>query len=409
VADDKDYFRVVLTKGQAIYFGTAAKPEDDPYSEAYPDTVVTLYGPDGQQIARNDDSLGSNNSELLYQVPADGTYCLEVANCSVIYGEDNCYPLDAITNTEYNVYAFELDPAGAIATVDKEPNDNPDQKTPMKVASIDQNGMKIGYQSLGWGAFASGTDKDFYALKPATDFVIEPGSRGQCVFNFFEAGIEGSGSTAESAVMASISTMANPATKIAEVDITSLDVSLGAPEPASISFPCTPGTDYLFSLSRGQGAVAGVHDTYFFSHVQFGSDRVEVEPNDKNAETLTINTSQDGSVAGASFTGDIAQAGVNGDADTFVATVPPGMSLASVFCYAQRHGSGLRGLRATLLGANDMPLLKGSGTEGPDKALWIDSASIPSGATSIKVKITADSQDPAVTGKYYSCSLVLSN
>ena len=46
VGVDRDFYKVDLKKGQAIFLGANSKPDTDPYGETYPDAVLTLYGPD---------------------------------------------------------------------------------------------------------------------------------------------------------------------------------------------------------------------------------------------------------------------------------------------------------------------------------------------------------------------------
>ncbi len=409
VASDRDYYKVDLVKGQAIYLGATSKPEEDPYGETYPDSVITLFSADGKtQIAQNDDMSGSNNSELLYLVPEDGTYCLEVSECGAVFGPDFCAPAEGITNVDYTVSAFELSPMGALITVDAEPNETPAQGTPVKKTSFPEGGPVAGYQSIGWGAFSSVTDKDVYAFKVESDFPVDANSRALCIFDFWApAGPDGSGSTATNGVVVRVAAASAPDVTLAQTDMAVLDLTFGFPELPSLTMPCDKGKDYLVFLSRPDGITAGTNDFYFFSHVQAASNLVEKEPNNTTAQGLELEPTDDMTGYVTGITGNISAPGAGGDGDIFVVPVPAGMGLASAYCTAERSGSGLRGLQVSLLDNNDAFLKNGSSAEGQDHALWIDGAQIPAGATNVKLKVIADAQDPAVTGTYYYCSLIL--
>lgn len=404
---DKDFYKVVLKKGQAIYFGTTAKPDADPYGDAYPDTVVTLYSEDGKtQIARNDDMSGSNNSELIHIVPADGTYCIEVADCYAALGPDLCADPAAISTFDYTIYAYDIDPSLALITNDVEPNESAGAATPMKIVSYkDANGAVAGYQTLGWGELSSATDKDYYSFKVASDFPVDPGARSLCLFEFYELGSEGNGSTLTTGIIANVATKANPSSIIAQVDLGVPDITFGYVEMPTISMPCTKGTDYIYSISRGPGETAGTNDFYVYSMYEASSNQVETEPNNTTPEKLDATPTSDGTGFVAGIGGDISTAGT--DTDMFSMVVPPGKWLASAFCYGERDGSGLRGLQVSLSDNMDKPLFHGQGSEGPDHVAYADNALVPDGTTEIHATITAVSQDPSVSSKYYFCSFAL--
>ncbi|MBK9266699.1 MAG: hypothetical protein IPM54_43805 [Polyangiaceae bacterium] len=371
--------------------------------------MITLYGPDGKtQIARNDDGAFSNNSELLYIVPEDGTYCIEVSECYVLFGEDVCSLPEFITNFDYTFGGFEINPGAALVSVDSEPNDTPAQSTLVNLVSFPDNEIPpAGYQSIGWGSFASVSDKDSFSFMVQNDFEVPFDGRSLCVFSFYQAGTEGNGSTADANVLAQVSTKAAPNTIIASADVQVWDYTFGYPELPTITMPCTKGTEYLFTLSRGAGATTGTNDFYFFDHYQYGSNTKEIEPNDAAPQPIQTSPTDDGEGHITSVNGDIAKAGVDGDIDKFTVNVPAGIGLATAFCSAQRDGSGLRGLQVSLLDDKGNFLKNGSGSEGEDHIVYIDSAYVPPGTTSVTMHVRAESQDPDVTGKYYFCTLLL--
>jgi hypothetical protein len=409
VGVDRDYYKVDLKKGQVVFLGADSKPEADPYGETYPDAVLTLYGSDEKtQIARNDDGSSSNNSELYYIVPADGTYCIEVTDCFVLYGADVCTLPENITHDDYSVGGIEIDPAQALVTVDAEPNETAAQATATNlVAFPDPPEPTQGHQSVMWGGFSSETDKDTFSFTVQNDFQVQGDGRPLCYFSFYQAGIEGNGSTAEMNVLAQVATKAAPNTIIASADVQLWDYTFGYPELPTITMPCTKGTEYVLTMSRSPGAVAGNNDFYFMDHFQFSSGTKEIEPNDTAAQPLQTTPTDDGTGQVASVNGDILKAGPSGDMDTFQVNVPAGIGLASAICSGQRDGSGLRGLQVSLLDDKGNYLKNGSGIEGEDHVIYIDNALVPAGTASITMQVVAESQDPNVTGKYYFCTLVL--
>ena len=236
---------------------------------------------------------------------------------------------------------------------------------------------------------------------------VDPTGRSLCVFEFYEPGTEGNGSTATESVIARVATKANPSAIIAEVDLGVPDLTFVYVEMPTITMPCTKGTDYVFSMSRGAGAAASSNDFYFWSLYEGGSNRVEKEPNDATPEALDLTPTSDMTGHLTGIAGDISKAGAGGDADLFSIAVPAGKWLASAYCSAQRDGSGLRGLRAELTDQTGTALKQGTGAEGPDHFAFVDSALVPDGATEVRMKVVADTQDPNVSSNYYFCSMLL--
>lgn len=409
VGVDRDFYKIDLKKGQVVFLGANSKPDSDPYGETYPDAVLTLFSTDGKtQIAQNDDGASSNNSELYYIVPEDTTYCIEVTDCFVLYGADVCTLPENITTFDYSVSGFEIDPVQALVTVDTEPNETAAQSTPTNlVAFPDAPEPTLGHQSVMWGGFSSETDKDTFSFTVQNDFQVQGTGRPLCIFSFYQAGIEGNGSTADMNVLAEVATKAAPNTIIASANVQLWDYTFGYPELPTITMPCTKGTEYVLTMSRSPGAVAGKNDFYFMDHYQYGSGTKEIEPNDASPQPLQTTPTDDGTGQVTSVNGDILKAGPSGDMDTFQVNVPAGIGLASALCSGQRDGSGLRGLQVSLLDDKGNFLKNGSGIEGEDHVIYVDNALVPTGTTSITMQVVAESQDPNVTGKYYFCTLLL--
>jgi hypothetical protein len=411
VFEDRDYYVFEGTKGLAIVLETDSKPQADEFDQTYPDTVITLKMRDAEgnwvDIAQNDDPYPlptSSNDGLMYTVlPADGTYCVEVTECSTLFGEANCRAAGApdILVTDYTILGGVLvtDPTvmGIANETATEPSDD--------AGTIDYENVQMGtlYRSIVWGSFANETDKDMWSFTPPMELKVDAGSRAACHFEFYYPGADGNGSSADKNVTAYVVDKADPTMKIAEINPNSYDTTFGRLEPMNISVPCEKAKEYLFVMERTAGAVPGANDFYFFNHYDLTANPVEVGPNDDIAapEALKENPNQSG---GVSFfvDGDIDAVT---DVDYYTVTVPAGSTTVSVACEAERGGSAVRGLKVSALGPNDMAITggKGNATEAATKQLFAYDLPVPMGVTSLKIKVEASAVEPTVLSKFYRC------
>jgi hypothetical protein len=411
VAEDRDYYTFTGKKGDAIRITTDAKPQANEFDQTYADLVLTVFGPDGKtKVAQNDDPYPlppySNDSEIVMVLPEDGTYCIEVGECAALFGAEDCREAGVSDpeNNDYTIQAGLLNTMGMGLGREKEPNEVAAAATPISMVKPE---MSTTYISLyDWGTFSSATDVDMWRFKPPADVKIDPGTRAICHFQFWLGGPEGNGSTAEQGITAYVATLADPATKIAEIDPTKLDTTV-RPEPPALSIPCTLDTEYLFVMTRPQGTTAGTNDFYFFQHYYSSSNPLEKGQNDDvdTPEMLEKINQMDG---GASFfiDGDIE---VAGDVDHYGVLVPSGMETVGFLCEAQRGGSGVRGLKVTVLDASGKPIAGGMGTntESENKQLGFGNMPIPQGTQRLTFKVEAASLDPNVTSTFYRCGFHL--
>lgn len=72
-AGDRDWYRLELTEGQAVRISLT-----NPIATDYYDPLAVLYGPDGEEVARDDDGGEGLNSWLEYQAVASGVHFFEV-------------------------------------------------------------------------------------------------------------------------------------------------------------------------------------------------------------------------------------------------------------------------------------------------------------------------------------------
>lgn len=72
-AGDRDWYRIDLTAGEALRISLANAETPDGLADPY----IVLYGPDSQEVARDDDSGEGLNAWLEYEAAVDGPHYLE--------------------------------------------------------------------------------------------------------------------------------------------------------------------------------------------------------------------------------------------------------------------------------------------------------------------------------------------
>ncbi|MBX3428033.1 MAG: PPC domain-containing protein [Hyphomonadaceae bacterium] len=77
-AGDRDWYRLTLEQGQGVRIGMQATGTPDSIGDSY----LVLYGPDGAEVARDDDGGDGLNAWLEYQAPTAGTYFVEARGFS---------------------------------------------------------------------------------------------------------------------------------------------------------------------------------------------------------------------------------------------------------------------------------------------------------------------------------------
>lgn len=77
-AGDRDWYRLELAEGQGIRLGLSSSEAADALGDPY----IVLYGPDGAEVARDDDSGDGLNAWLEYSAAAAGTHYFEARGFS---------------------------------------------------------------------------------------------------------------------------------------------------------------------------------------------------------------------------------------------------------------------------------------------------------------------------------------
>ncbi|MGH6951567.1 MAG: PPC domain-containing protein [Vitreimonas sp.] len=77
-ANDRDWYKLNLAEGQAVRVSLESSQTGDPLADPY----LVLYGPDGAELARDDDGGSGLNAFIEYQAPAAGAYFVEARGFS---------------------------------------------------------------------------------------------------------------------------------------------------------------------------------------------------------------------------------------------------------------------------------------------------------------------------------------
>ncbi|WP_437738712.1 PPC domain-containing protein [Sorangium sp. So ce1335] len=405
VDTDQDFYRFTGTQGQILYVTTDAKPEQDETDPTYPDLVVSLLDAQGNQIARNDDPPlgGGNDSRLITVLPADGDYYVVVEECTSALGPSSCAPAEDIENFDYAIGISSLDPAAAdddSLIEDKEPNDDETQALPLHYEALaDDTGY---YTTFLIGDFESATDVDVYSFTLPEAPAAEHGLKASFLLSA-PPGAEGSGSTVDVSEIA-VFDAADLTTPYAKVDPSkggSIEVPVKAGEEA----------EYLVFVKRPQGEV-GANDFYVLLH-----NRLDISGREAQESTNNDATTPEGDLysfdiggGGIAYTvdGEIAE-GDAPDTDYYALPLPEGADATwkvSAFCGAQRHGSGLRELKVTLLNGDGTELGDGyTHTESEAADLEIVGKDLPATPAENRLIAMVSAGTPAadVTSRSYDC------
>jgi hypothetical protein len=394
---DYDYYKFPGKKGQVISIYTDAKPSMDPFADGYADTVVTLFDPNKQQVAENDDPIPRTTQDAVLHtvLPADGTYCIRIGDfCqwSKEFKNEPCPTPQVITLPNYLVYVIQLDDA------------EPDVVNEME-AKIEYNPvpMQTGqyYATVVHGTFDAGDDVDVFEFTPPADLMIMDG-RKTADFYVFPTGSKGNGSSAPTGL--AWVTEKGQTTRLSQIDATKLDETFGM----NLQWAFDPAKTYEVHV-QGAGGMPGANPFYFVMHSIGGSNPLEMNEagNNTTPEPLTQQMTTGG--VGYYVAGNITAPGATGDVDQFsvdIQGVPTNYKMSAV-CAGKRIGAGLQNLKATLLkGSNKAEL--GNATETDLENALIGGMmglGFPMGEKSVILKVEAGAQDANVTGTHYQCAV----
>ncbi|WP_437283335.1 PPC domain-containing protein [Sorangium sp. So ce375] len=400
--EDVDYYSFTGTKGEAVYILTDAKPSDDERDPTYPDTVITLFDAEGNQLAQNDDSAPGfvNDSELVTVLPADGEYFIAVQECNAVYPEGCGDPAD-IVSFDYSLWFLPVDPAESETDSligDTEPNDDSEHAVQLHYAlNNDESGY---FTTFAFGNFASATDVDVYSFTPPETPAVDHEILAQLSVAM-PTGIEGNGSTVDVSEIA----------VFASTDLTNAYAKVDPSKGGDIALPVEAGQEYFVFVKRPAGEV-GKNDFYILLNSRASSDPLEAQEETNGVvetpEGDLVSFQNGGGGVSYAIEGQIAD-GETADVDIYAVPlddVEEGWTF-SVICEGQRNGSGVRELSAEVLNGDGTPIdtATHSATETEDEDLYVQRVAIPAGSADnrLLVKVSAGTPAADVTSRGYNC------
>lgn len=366
-AGDVDYYSFTAMAGDWVFIATDANPDDDPMMV---DTVITLYDSAMTQVAENDDSLPRNNtdSELIYHVPADGMYFIEVQEWST-WANDTPEGMASFT---YDVSVGTINPMAPGLALDAETGNDAMSAT---AAALNMNFNLI------IGTFADGMDVDVFSFSYAGATPMNLSTE------IMPWGTDGYGSTV-SAGNIWVTNMAGD-TIIARID----NRTMGFNE---LSVPITAGTYLLWFEHPGTAAANDFYVNKTFLLTENDPETMDATNGTlAMAEPLTLEADMMGSRR--AFV--LANLGM-GDVDYYSFDVMA-MEQVTIACGAENSGSGVRGLSVELRDSADAVVAMASEMGGMNA--FIEDQMVTPGMHYLR--LTKTGQDPEVTGDFVRCGV----
>ncbi|WP_437933120.1 hypothetical protein [Sorangium sp. So ce341] len=405
--EDADYYSFIGTKGLPVYLVTDAKPSDAERDPTYPDTVITLLDADGNQIAQNDDPQDgfTNDSELLTVLPADGEYFVVIQDCNAAFPEsafpNGCFDPAEVVSFDYSVQVLPLDLAASETdslVAEVEPNNDAEQAVSMPY-ELNQDESAY-FTTFVFGSFTDEADVDVYSFTPPETPEFENALLAQLSFSG-PSGPEGNGSTVDVSEVAVFNA----------TDLTSAYAKVDPSKGGDIAVPVEAGQEYFVFVKRPAGEV-GENDFYILLHSRTSSDPLEAEE-ETNGDVATPEgglVSFPNGGGGVSFAVEGKLAGTEETPDVDVYELPlddtgEGWTI-SVICGAQRHGSGVRELRAEVLNGDGTEIGAAyAETETEAEDLFVNAKAIPEAPEGNRLLVRVSAGTPAadVTSRGYNC------
>jgi hypothetical protein len=376
------------------------------------DTILTVYGPDQQQVAACDDDPFGNtyDSTIFFRIPADGTYYVSVQDWNAWSGGAPKFG----PTYKYSVTVAEIGLTNPGVTADAEGGDDPTTAQAVSFVPVSAQYPEILVATF-FGTFRDASDVDVYSFSlPGVDAGLT--AEQFVTFDLYPSGSEFTkaieyappypggvnGSTSRMGQMWIANAAGDPV--IAKIDDSN-------PDPQQTLQVSLAQGDYLLFVKH-PGAVAGSNDFYVMqmsvNYYMAGDEDSEgpggTAGNDQLADADPL------TVAASTTNPDNNRATVEAhlsatDADYYSFTVRSTDTI-TVACWAALIGSGLEGLTVSVRDSTDTELAGGSATESATASAFLQELT-PAAAGTYYIKLTATGQSTTVTGNYARCGLTL--
>ncbi len=391
----QDYYRFQGTKGQVLWIDINAQEIDQvSFDPSYIDTIVTLFDADEKKIAQNDnpEEFSSADSRLYTILPADGDYCIRVAECWTAKSNPGsaCQSPQEKSTTAYELQVFELVDDGTMDGAVADPETGNDAASAVSLDFVGAQDAGSYYTTYAWGYYDTVDDVDVYKLSLPADLAVPMESRAAASITAFNNGPSGTGSTIATGELVIVDA-ASPDVPFARLDATKAN---------SLRVPLPLDKEYLLFVNRPQ-ATAKTNDFYFLSTFPGWGNPIELS-NATNDDIATPELIDLSSATSAFVEGDLLPIT---DVDHFQVAVPGGTTTVTGVCGARTQGSGLRQMKISLFGDDGALLAAGSTSIETQTQLALVSDAPLGNYASIVLKVEAPIQAADASSAYYQCGI----
>lgn len=371
--DDHDFYRFTAPANTFILIAAAATAQSE---ENIADTVITLYDDAMNKLAENDDVLApvtrSTNSEIVYYVPAETTFFLEIQEWSTWSMQKERSGGPGFT---YRVSVIGLADSNNGVVIDPETGDDAASAVPIEFG---RNASFI------LGTWTDPADVDVYRLSVRGSETV-----------LFTADLLGFGPEAQGST--------SPAGLVWLTDVTGSTITAridnAVPGLDALSPPIDPG-EYLLWVGHPAGAL-GANDFYVIKPSVGGENPLETgDPmNDTldGAEPLAQAKTTTPGVRAAYILARLPE----GDVDYFSFDVLE-MEKVDLVCAARFVGSGTRDLQVEVRDGSDSVIA--TVTEPADGTAFLEAVTVTSTGTHY-LRLAPGAQDAEVTGDFVRCAV----
>lgn len=395
------WFQFDGSAGDFVLLATQTAQVANQYDDTIIDTVITLYDPDQQPVAMNDDSLGSAtpDSELWSKLAKTGTYYVEVSECWTWVAANpgaqiTCGGTANKSDTQFSVYYddVQVDPLPGVAF---ESESNNTLANANLLAYVKAN-TGLYFAEMLLGDLGNGADKDYYGFSVPTDVKVSQG-RLTAGFSLLPAGAMGDGSPLTGVTATLVNATNNQV--LAVLDLDGNDLRVPVQNKGS-------GASYAVLIQHNSSSYT-TQDWYVVQHTLGGSNPMETSEAQNNAFSGAESLKAASSTAQAVdyfIGGDIIDGGA--DVDYFSVNVPSGMTKITVSCGSKYMGSGVVDFAVQVFTAGNAEMTGGPQVES-SSAISLKNLAIPYPSSKLILKLSAGGQSSGIAGTFYECGVHL--
>ena len=389
--------------GDFVYIAIQSAQAQAGFDPSVIDSNFTLYTPDQQPYAMNDDVLdgGTADSGLFTKLPQAGTYYIEVSEC---WTWKNATPgLQILCGGTPD----KTDTAFQMIFIDLQTNPQPEFQHENEGNGSIGSATPIAYTKDSTGNYfleallgdlSTGSDVDYFGIAVPADVKV-PAGRLSIGVGLQPGTVNGDGSPLEGITATLFD--ASTAQTIAKLDLGVYELRVPVQNQDT-------GAKYALKIQHN-GSSFTTNDWYVLQQTMGGSNPVEVGEAINNTlagAQLLVKDANSSTSSSANFFigGDIINNG--SDVDYFAMSVPSGMTKVTVSCGSKYMGSGVLDFAVQIFTNSGTDLSGGAQVESGG-SINVKNLSIPFGTSKVVLKLAASGQDASVSGTFYECGIYM--